>query len=170
VLVVGFGQVAPSPDPGREPLMSAPPPVLTRPLDPSEAHLLTRPLRVLVADDNRDAADTLAELLRLAGAEVEACYDGPAAVRVASWFSPDACLLDLSMPGMDGDEVALRLHEAAGGDRFLLVAVTARGDDEARLRTRAAGFAVHLVKPVDPDGLLAVLSDADWWRSDVPGG
>src|SRR5439155_9088665 len=134
--------------------MSAPPPVLICPLDPTETTPLPRRLRVLVADDNRDAADSLAAVLRLAGAEVEACYNGPAALAVAGWFCPDACLLDLMMPGMDGDELAVRMHDLGGADRVLLVAVTARADEEARLRTRIAGFHLHLTKPVDPRDLL----------------
>jgi DNA-binding response OmpR family regulator len=70
---------------------------------------------------------------------------------------------------MDGDEVAVRLHDLAGCERVLLVAVTARGDDEARMRTRGAGFALHLVKPVDPRDVLAALADVDWWRREHPG-
>jgi CheY-like chemotaxis protein len=135
----------------------------------SDTSPLPHRLRVLVADDNHDAADSLAAVLRLAGAEVEACYDGPAAVRAASWFCPNACLLDLVMPGMDGDEVALRLHDFSGCDPFLLIAVTARGDDEARLRTTRAGFHIHLVKPVDPRDILAALCDADWWLDEKAG-
>jgi CheY-like chemotaxis protein len=130
--------------------------------------LLPRPLRVLVVDDNRDAADTLAAVLQMSGAVAEACYDGPAAVAVAQWFRPDVCLIDLAMPGMDGDELAIRLHDQVGTDRMLLVAVTARADDEARRRTRSAGFHLHMVKPVDPLDLLAALADADWWL-DRPG-
>jgi DNA-binding response OmpR family regulator len=144
-------------------------PALALPVDSAEATPLPRRLRVLVADDNRDAADSLAQFLRLAGAEAEVRYDGPAALAAAGWFCPDACLLDLTMPGLDGDEVAARLHESGGADRVLLVAVTARGDDEARVRTHRAGFHLHFVKPVDPRDLLAALADADWWAGDRPG-
>jgi two-component system OmpR family response regulator len=143
--------------------VSDPPPALTHALAPAEATPMPRRLRVLVADDCRDAADTLAAVLRLAGVETAVCYDGPAALAAAGWFRPDACLLDLAMPGLDGDQVAVRLNQRAGADRVLLVAVTAWADDAARARTAGAGFDLHLVKPVDPRDLLAALADADWW-------
>ncbi len=142
-------------------------PVLSAPV-PRDALPLPAPLRVLVVDDNRDAADTLRAVLAVAGAEVQVCYDGSTALAVAGWFCPDACVLDLSMPGMDGDELAFALQERAGGHPFLLLAVTALTGEAARARTRAARFDLHLTKPVDPDDLLAVLADADWWRGREP--
>ena len=118
--------------------------------------------RVLYVDDNRDIADSAAELLALSGFEVRACYDGPTALAVAAEFRPDAALLDLHMPLMDGDELAVRLREQAGGRPLLLVAVTAMGGDEYRQRTEAAGFHLHLVKPVSPYNLLLVVNEL--WR------
>lgn len=118
----------------------------------------TRP-RVLYVDDNADVADSAAELLRLSGFEARACYDGPTALAVAAEFRPDAALLDLHMPLMDGDELAVRLREQAGGRAMLLVAVTAMGGDEYLRRTEAAGFHLHLIKPVDPHDLLRVVDE-----------
>lgn len=76
------------------------------------------PLRVLCVDDNRDVADSTAELLRLVGFEARACYDGPTALAEAAAFLPSVCLIDLNMPGMDGDELATRLRAQAGGRRW----------------------------------------------------
>jgi CheY-like chemotaxis protein len=117
-------------------------------------------------DDNRDAADSEAELLRIVGFNPRACYDGREALRVAREFAPDVCLIDLHMPDMDGDELAGRLRAEAGGRPVLLVAVTAMSNDESRSRTEAAGFALHLVKPVDPHDLLRVVDEL--WRPTAP--
>ena len=114
--------------------------------------------RILCVDDNRDVADSAGELLRLVGFEVVVCYDGPTALAAARGFLPDVCLLDLNMPGMDGDELAVRLREESGRP-VLLVAVTAMGSDECRRRTEAAGFHLHLLKPVDPHDLLRVVDE-----------
>ena len=115
--------------------------------------------RVLYVEDNRDLADSAVELLRCVGFDARACYDGPTALAEASTFRPDLCLLDLNMPVMDGDELGGRLREQAGGRPLLIVAVTAMGGDEDRRRTEAAGFRLHLVKPVDPHDLLRVVDE-----------
>jgi two-component system OmpR family response regulator len=114
-------------------------------------------LRVLCVDDNRDATDSAGELLRLVGFDARVCYDGPTALEVAEEFRPDVCLLDLNMPGMDGDELAARIREQAGDRAVVFVAATAQDDDESRQRTADAGFKLHLVKPVDPHALLDVM-------------
>lgn len=137
-------------------------------LDPSGATPLRGPLRVLCVDDNHDAADSMADLLTLAGAEARACYGGADALDTAAWFEPRVCLVDLTMPGMDGCELAGRLLDLGGGHTFVLVAVTALGDAAARGRTKAAGFDLHLVKPVNPNDLLAVLADVEWWLRQPP--
>lgn len=116
--------------------------------------------RVLVVDDNRDAADTTAGLLRLGGFDVRVCYDGRTALDEAAGFAPVVCLLDLRMPGMEGDELARRLKaqaEDAGRCPPALVAVTAQSDADSRRRTVAAGCSLHLVKPVAPSDLAAVV-------------
>ncbi|MDY3554772.1 response regulator [Gemmata sp. JC717] len=115
------------------------------------------PLRVLCVDDNSDAADTTVELLCAVGFEARACYSGPAALALAETFHPGVCLLDLNMPGMDGDELALRLRPDPGAGPVVLVALTAMNDDNSRRRIAAAGFDLHLVKPVDPHQLVTVV-------------
>jgi len=115
------------------------------------------PFRVLVVDDNRDVADSTAQLLAVVGFESRACYDGPTALATADGFRPGVCLLDLNMPGMGGEELAVRLRAGAGGRPLVLVAVTAMSSSEYRERTAAAGFDLHLVKPVDPFQLVDVV-------------
>jgi CheY-like chemotaxis protein len=112
---------------------------------------------VLVVDDNRDAADSTAQLLNCVGFESRACYDGRSALAAADNFHPGVCFLDLNMPGMGGEELALRLRAEAGGRPLVLVAVTAMSSPEYRERTAAAGFDLHLVKPVDPFQLVEVV-------------
>ncbi|QEL15612.1 response regulator [Limnoglobus roseus] len=116
------------------------------------------PARILCVDDSRDAADSLAALLTAMGYDARACYDGPTALRVAAEFEPDACLIDLNMPGMDGDELALRLRADAGDAPMILVAITGRNDAEARLRIEAAGFHQHLVKPAAVEQIVNAMS------------
>src|SRR6516162_9028234 len=105
--------------------------------------------RVLCVDDNRDIADSTAMLLRIFGFEVRACYDGHTALRVAMEFSPNLCVIDLNMPGMAGDELAVQLRGQPHGRPLWLVAMTAMHEETYRKRTRAAGFDIHHVKPVD---------------------
>ncbi|MBC8118989.1 MAG: PAS domain-containing protein [Burkholderiaceae bacterium] len=113
-------------------------------------------LRILVVDDNVDAADTLAELLRASGHGVQTEYDGVAAVDAARSHRPDVVLLDIGLPKLNGYDAArqIRLH----GARTMLVAVTGWGQDEDRRRSREAGFDHHLVKPVDPLMLERILA------------
>jgi signal transduction histidine kinase/ActR/RegA family two-component response regulator len=106
--------------------------------------------RLLVVDDNRDAATGLAEVLKSLGHEVQVAYDGPSALAIEASFEPDLLLLDLGLPEMDGYEVARRLREQTKRKkRPVLVAVTGWGQQEDRSRSRAAGFDAHLVKPLD---------------------
>jgi PAS domain S-box-containing protein len=112
--------------------------------------------RVLIVDDNADAADTLEMLLRSLGYETRVVHDGAAALELAPAFRPDVVLLDIGMPGLDGYEVARRLR-ALHGARLRIVAVTGWGQEADRERSRAAGFDVHLVKPVAPTELVKVL-------------
>ncbi len=119
------------------------------------------PLRVLCVDDNRDVADSEAVLLEMSGYEVAVCYDGPSALAEALRFSPDVCLVDYNMPGMNGCEVARHLRAWRRGRPIYLIAVTAHGSEQVRRLTAAAGFDLHLVKPVDWDELSAVLADLD---------
>ena len=121
----------------------------------------SEPLRVLCVDDNRDAADSEAMLLELHGCEVDVCYDGHSALAAALRFSPDVCLIDVNMPGMDGCEVARRLRSWRRGQPVYLIAVTAHGSDETREETAAAGFDLHLVKPADWDELSLALAELE---------
>jgi PAS domain S-box-containing protein len=117
--------------------------------------------RILVVDDNVNAADSLGRLLsRSWGQEVRVAYDGPTALEVARSFRPEVVLLDLGLPGMDGCEVARRLRGEPGSADALLVAVTGWGQESDREMSRAAGFDHHLVKPVEMEMLLEVLSTA----------
>jgi CheY-like chemotaxis protein len=115
---------------------------------------------VLCVDDNHDVADSEAELLGAYGFEARACYDGPSALAAAPGFRPDVCLVDLNMPGMDGAALAPRLRAQAGGAALVLVAVTAMSDARSAGRVAAAGFDRHLVKPVAPEALLALVARA----------
>ena len=121
-------------------------------------------LRVLVVDDNVASAESLAKVLKLDGHEVQVTHDGGAALEAVGRFRPEVVLMDIGLPGMDGYEVAQRLRqnkELAAGIA-LLAAVTGYAEDEARRRSREAGFDHHLVKPVDPDGVLALLASLAW--------
>src|SRR6478736_1103449 len=113
--------------------------------------------RVLVVDDNADAADMLAILLRTAGHHVEVAYSGPSAVAVALTQKPHVIFLDIAMPKMDGLKVARQLREKPETQGALIVAVTGFGRDDDRERTQQAGFDFHLVKPVEPKQILELL-------------
>jgi PAS domain S-box-containing protein len=113
--------------------------------------------RVLVADDNRDAADSLAMVLRLAGHEVHAVHDGQEAVDAVAWFRPDLVLLDLGMPRLNGFDAARRIREQPWGAKTVLAAITGWGQEDDRRRSKEAGFDSHLVKPVDPAALEKLL-------------
>jgi signal transduction histidine kinase len=115
--------------------------------------------RVLVVDDNEDAAIMLADALRTLGFEVRTAHDGPGAVALAGEFRPDIALLDIGLPMMDGYEVARRLRETDSTAGVTLVALTGYGQESDRLRSEAAGFSAHLVKPVDLDELAKLLTN-----------
>jgi signal transduction histidine kinase/DNA-binding response OmpR family regulator len=116
--------------------------------------------RVLVVDDNTDAADMLCAALEHFGHDVLIAGDGPQALRLVDDFHPDVAVLDIGLPVMDGYELARRLR-ARGLDQCLLVAVTGYGQDDDRVRSREAGFDVHLVKPVDLMRLASLIDKAD---------
>ena len=115
--------------------------------------------RVLVVDDNVDAAESLVALLGMWGHEAHARHDGPAVVPAVAELRPDVVLLDIGLPGMDGYEVARELRSLPGHPVRLLAAITGYGQPEDRRRSEAAGFDVHLTKPVDPDRLRELLAD-----------
>ena len=115
--------------------------------------------RILIVDDNRDAADSLALILRLKGGDVRVEYEGHAALATAAEFGPAVVLLDIGLPGMSGYEVAHELRRQPGGENFLLVATTGWSQPSDRERSRAAGFDHHLVKPIEPAALLTLLGE-----------
>jgi PAS domain S-box-containing protein len=114
--------------------------------------------RLLVVDDNRDAATTLAMLLRLQGCEVHVANDGLAALEAAAHYQPELIFLDIGMPGMDGYEVARRIRRTPGLKHIVLAALTGWGQQEDRRRSAEAGFDHHLVKPVQPGTLESILA------------
>ena len=120
---------------------------------------------MLVVDDNRDAVETLAMLLGLWGHDVRLAADGPSAVESAAAHRPDVVLLDISLPGMSGYEVAERLRANPELRETVLVAMTGYGQAEDKKETRDAGFTLHLVKPVEPDVLQKLLADLGATRS-----
>ena len=114
--------------------------------------------RVLVVDDNRDSADTLSTLLQVLGCEVAVAYDGEQALGVGREFKPDAVLLDLGMPRLNGFEACECMRREAWGKGICIVAVTGWGQEEDRRRTKEAGFDAHMVKPADPGKLTELLA------------
>jgi PAS domain S-box-containing protein len=121
---------------------------------------LDRPARILVADDNRDAASSLATLLSLDGHEIRVANDGEQALAEAERFRPQVALLDIGMPKKNGYEVARAIRDAPWGRDILLVAVTGWGQTEDKRRAKEAGFDRHFTKPLDLDALSAFLAQA----------
>jgi CheY-like chemotaxis protein len=117
----------------------------------------TARLRILVADDNADGADSLAMLLQAQGHVVLTAPDGRRAIEVAEAFVPDVILMDVAMPNLDGLEATREIRSRPWGLRIRIIALTAWGQETQRRRTREAGMDAHLVKPVDPDALALVL-------------
>jgi DNA-binding response OmpR family regulator/anti-sigma regulatory factor (Ser/Thr protein kinase) len=126
---------------------------------PAPPALNGRARRILVVDDNEDAANTLAMILKMEGHEIATAYSGAEALQLITGFQPSAMLLDIGLPGIDGFEVARRIRALPGGNDIQLVAITGYGQDADRVRTREAGFAHHLVKPVDFADLNRLLAE-----------
>ncbi|HEX5055024.1 MAG TPA: response regulator [Gammaproteobacteria bacterium] len=116
-------------------------------------------LRVLVVDDNRDAADSMAAMIGVLGNEVRASYSGFDVPTLAESFRPELVLLDIGMPGMNGYEVCRELRKTQG-DAMHIVALTGYGQESDRNQSEAAGFDEHLVKPITLDSLQRVLAAA----------
>jgi CheY-like chemotaxis protein len=111
-------------------------------------------VRILIVDDNVDAADSLAQFLKLAGYQTRVAYDGRTAVEMAEILEPAVVLLDLGLPHLNGHEVARRLRALPWGRNAVLIALTGWGQEDDVQRSRQAGFDEHLTKPVDPEVLL----------------
>jgi PAS domain S-box-containing protein len=116
------------------------------------------PMRILVVDDNEDAAEALAAMLAIDGHETRLAYDGPEAMREAETFKPDVVFLDIGMPTLDGHETARRIRREPWGKGMTLIALTGWGQQEDRERSTDAGFNHHLVKPADPALVAQLLS------------
>jgi CheY-like chemotaxis protein len=112
---------------------------------------------VLIVDDNEDAANTLGMILEMEGHDVRTAYDARRALEMAKMHVPDAILLDIGLPGTDGYELAQQIRALPALDKVLLVAVTGFGQDQDRRRAEQASFNAHLVKPVEPGILKALL-------------
>jgi CheY-like chemotaxis protein len=116
--------------------------------------------RVLVVDDNHDAATTLGTLLETAGYEVQTCFDAKSALKLADRFDPDACVLDINMPGMDGYELARKLRQKHPIHPPVLATVTAYDGYSHLSKAADAGFDLHFTKPADPAEVLDQLGDS----------
>jgi PAS domain S-box-containing protein len=138
----------------RLPLVSPP---TGEPIAPSHSERVVESLRVLVIDDNEDAADSMAILLKQPGHEVRTAYSGTTALEAALSFRPDVILLDLGLPEIDGYEVARRLRQDPDLRKARIIAVSGYGQETDFQRSQQAGFDDHLVKPVDPEKLLQVV-------------
>ena len=123
--------------------------------DPSRGRL-----RVLIVDDNADAARLLSMLVQFLGHEVKTAYDGVEGVREAENFQPNIVLMDLTMPRMNGYDAAREIRTQPWGQQMMLVALTGREEEEVRHAARQAGFDQHLVKPISPDALKQLLTAA----------
>ncbi len=143
----------------RLPVVEALDPLTLSPEPEPVASIPTASRRVLVVDDNRDSAETLAQLLDLLGHETRTAFDGAEAVACADAFRPDVILLDIGLPVMSGYEVAALIRQRDWSEPVLIVALTGWGQDADRLRSKEAGIDRHLVKPVDPAALQAMLAE-----------
>jgi DNA-binding response OmpR family regulator len=125
--------------------------------DPDEGPV--RRFRILVVDDNHDSALSMAMMLTMMGHETRTAHDGEMAVTTAETFQPEVVLLDIGLPKLNGYEVAQRIRESEWGRGMFLIAVTGWGQDEDRARSAEVGLNMHMVKPVEPAALQAVLAD-----------
>ena len=123
-----------------------------------DTHSTAASLRIVIADDSEDAAESLAALLEMTGHDVHVVFDGEAAVMAIQQLRPDVALLDVGMPKLNGYDVARRIRSDADTRHTYLVAITGWGQDSDRQRAEEAGFDAHLVKPVPPDVLQRALA------------
>lgn len=137
----------------------------TRDPESQRTHVVRRPRRVLIVDDNVDAAETLAESLSDLGVESHAVFHADSALSVAARLKPTLAILDIGLPDIDGYELAQRLRKLDGLNDVLLVALTGLGQPSDRARARAAGFDAHVVKPITASNLLAVIATLEDGRA-----
>jgi PAS domain S-box-containing protein len=142
----------------RLPMVLAPM-VPAKPKPSTTSAKVTSRRRILIVDDNRDTATSLATVLMILGHQTQVAFDGLEALEAARDFQPDVVLLDIGMPKLNGHETARRLRQEPWGHEIVLVAVTGWGQDDDRQRSQEAGFNFHLVKPVDPAALEQILAE-----------
>ncbi|MBL0419395.1 response regulator [Ramlibacter sp. AW1] len=133
--------------PGRDP----------QPADAARSTAPGQPAHVLVVDDNRDAADTLVDILMLSGFTASAAYDGASGLQALQQQPPQAVLLDIGLPDLDGHEVCRRIRALPLSPQPVVLALTGWGQEKDRERTAAAGFDGHLTKPADPTHIMELL-------------
>jgi CheY-like chemotaxis protein len=126
--------------------------------EPVAAQCLTPTRRILIVDDNRDSADSLAMLLEITGNKTFTAHDGVEAIEAAERHRPEVMLLDIGLPKLNGLEVCRRVREQPWGKDIVVIALTGWGQEEDRRKSQEAGFDGHLVKPVDYDKLLDLLN------------
>lgn len=139
-------------------ILKAPAARAARPADDPAA---AAPRRILIVDDNRDSAVSLAMLLKLAGHATRTAHDGHEALAAAEQFLPDVALLDIGLPKLSGYDVCRRIREAPWGAGMLLIALTGWGQDDQRRKSQEAGFDHHLVKPLDYEVLVSLLAERE---------
>ena len=127
--------------------------------EPAASASTMLPRRILVVDDNQDAAISLATLLKLRGYETHTAYDGMEALLAAAAFKPEVALLDIGLPSLNGFEVARQIRAQPWGKNTVLIALTGWGQDEDRLKSGEAGFDGHLIKPADFSALQKLLAE-----------
>lgn len=125
-----------------------------------------RAKRILIVDDNRDAGETLTELLKASGYDCRYAADGFSALEEAALFAPDIAILDIGLPGMDGYTLAGRLRELAGGDHLSLIALSGYGEGADAVHAMEAGFDRHVTKPTHLSDLLAIINGLDHDRAE----
>jgi CheY-like chemotaxis protein len=125
---------------------------------------------VLIADDNKDAGESLALLLRFDGHQVFVAADGPSAIQLFDEHAPDVAILDIGMPGFSGYEVARQIRAKPNGSRVVLIALTGWGQEKDRRESRAAGFDHHLTKPVEPGAVTELVARVPRARAANAGG
>jgi CheY-like chemotaxis protein len=133
--------------------------------EPGDVAIPTSELRILVVDDNWDAASSLTMLLTSMGNTTFMAHDGEEAVAMAGRVNPDVVLLDIGLPKMNGYEAARAIRQKAKGDNMVLIAVTGWGQDDDKRKSEEAGFDRHMVKPVDPRSLMKMLAGLNVVRS-----
>jgi CheY-like chemotaxis protein len=136
----------------------APPHPASAPVVTDRAAVAPVRRRILIADDNKDAAESLSMLLELAGHEVRIAHLGRTALSLAQAFRPDTALLDIGMPDLSGYEVAQNLRRQPWGTNIHLIALTGWGQENDRRRALESGFDHHMIKPIDPDQLEGVIA------------